>query len=61
MLCSDWLDLAHVCRIMFDFKRDDEIAYHNMFPVGGPWGLFSRMRIRASGQVTEIIDFMLSM
>ncbi|MFM7987707.1 MAG: hypothetical protein ACKPKO_51185 [Candidatus Fonsibacter sp.] len=37
-------------------KNDDGAANHNLYPVGGPWGFFSRMRILAGGRVLEDID-----
>ena len=37
-------------------KNDDGNANHNIYPVGGPWGFFSRMRILVGGQVIEDID-----
>ena len=42
---------------MFDLKKnDDGAANHNLYPLGGPWGFFSRMRILVGGQVIEDID-----
>ena len=43
---------------MSDLKNDDADASgnHNLYPVGGPWGFFSRMKILAGGQVLEDID-----
>jgi hypothetical protein len=52
---TDWLDPS-TFRIMFDFKNDDGAENHNLYPVGGPWGFFSRMRILVGGQVIEDID-----
>jgi hypothetical protein len=52
---SDWLDPG-TFRIMFDLKNDDGAGNHNLYPVSGAWGFFSRMRILSSGQVLEDID-----
>ena len=52
---TDWLDPS-TFRIMFDLKHDDGAGNHNLYPVGGPWGFFSRMRILVGGQVIEDID-----
>ena len=52
---TDWLDPS-TFRIMFDLNNDDGGGNHNLYPVGGPWGFFSRMRILVGGQVIEDID-----
>jgi len=52
---TDWLDPS-TFRIMFDLKNDDGDENHNLYPLGGPWGFFSRMRILVGGQVIEDID-----
>ena len=41
---------------MFDLKNDSIENDHNLYPISGAWGLFSRMRILAGGQVLEEID-----
>ena len=48
---SDLLDPTSF-RIMFDLPNDAVAdATNNLYRVGGPCGFFSRMRIRAGGQV----------
>ena len=40
---------------MFDLNNGDAIANHIFYLVGGPWGIFSRMRILAGGKVIAVI------
>ena len=51
---SGWLDPSTL-RIIFDVKKTDDPANNNNPPVGGPWGVFSRMRILANGQQLRIV------
>ena len=38
------------------FTNDNAIANHTIYPVGGPWWVFNRMRILAGVQVIEDTD-----
>ena len=49
----DWLDPS-TFRIMFDLHNEGP-ANSNLRPIGGPWSLFSRLRILCGGQLVEDI------
>ena len=55
MLGSDWFDTP-IFSILPDLLNEDDFVNHNLFPFGGSWGFFSRMRIGVGGQIGEDID-----
>ena len=55
---QDWLDPT-TFRAMFDVVNNeyDQIKFKQVYPVSGPWGFFRRVRLLASGQLLEDIDY----
>ena len=55
---QDWLDPT-TFRVMFDVVNTqyDDISMKWLRPVSGPWSFFRRVRLLASGQLIEDIDY----
>ena len=50
----EWLHTS-AFRSMFDLKNTNNTATCRLRPLGGPWALFSNMRIMAGGQAVIYI------
>ena len=51
---NDWLGQSP-CRMMFDLRNDGS-AGKQLRPLGGPWPLFSCMRLLAGGQILAYVN-----
>lgn len=52
---SDWLDPGSL-RMVYELANP-ETATNMLYPLGGPWSFFRRLRVLCGGQVVEDIDY----
>ena len=59
MTGNDWLDPS-TFRIQFDLKNNQDDDERLLYPIGGPWGFVSHLRVMPENETIDDIDILIA-